>query len=370
MKSLIAILVTSCLAASAVGQQTESAVKLYFPGSAGDASRWETVSAVSLGLDVDALDAAVDFAMDRKSSSVVVLVGGRLLVERHQKVQSPTLRYQSMVKGKDADGHAIEDVASVQKSVVSMLMGIAIENNLVKLDEPVHKHLGRGWSQASPKQEEQITLRHLVTMTSGLSEQLKFIAPADTKWAYNTTAYSRSFDAIAAAAKMSHNELTTAWLTTSLGMTNSKWIERRGAANSDVPANHFGFATTARDLARFGLMVLALGKWHQQTIIGDQQYIKAATSPSQELNPSYGYLWWLNGQKSPRKGLQKAATSLIPSAPKDLFAAQGALGRKCYVVPSKQIVITRLGDDPEIKGQPKFNDEFWRLLRLAATARR
>ena len=50
-----------------------------------------------------------------------------------------------MVKGKDADGHAIEDVASVQKSVVSMLMGIAIENNLVKLDEPVHKHLGRGW---------------------------------------------------------------------------------------------------------------------------------------------------------------------------------------------------------------------------------
>ena len=52
----------------------------------------------------------------------------------------------------------------------------------------------------------------------------------------------------------------------------------------------------------------------------------------------------------------------IPSAPLDLYAAQGALGRKCYVVPSLKIVVTRLGDMPE----PDFNKEFWRRF-MAAT---
>ena len=369
MRSFSTVLLVVCLSATAWGQQTESGNKLYFPPNPGDVGVWETVSAASLGLDIDALNSALDFAMERKSSSVVVLVGGRLLVERHQKVGSPTLRYRSMLKGKDANGHVIEDVASVQKSVVSMLMGIAIEKNLVKLDDPVHKHMDRGWSQASPKQEEKITLRHLVTMTSGLSDQLKFVAPAGSKWAYNTTAYSRSLNAILAAAKMSPNELTSAWLTEPLGMKNSRWVERLRSADTDVATNRYGFATTARDLARFGLMVAAKGKWREQTIVGDVAYIAAATSPSQKLNPSSGYLWWLNGHKLPRKGLRKTASSLIPSAPRDLFAAQGALGRKCYVVPSKQIVVTRLGDDPEVKGQPRFNDEFWRLLKLAAKSR-
>lgn len=369
MRLFSTFLLAICLPATVWSQQTELASKLYFPPISDDTAAWETVSAASLGLDVDALNSAVDFAMERKSSSIVVLVGGRLLVERHQKVGSPTLRYRGMIKGKDSDGHVIEDVASVQKSVVSMLMGIAIEKNFVKLDDPVHKHLGRGWSQASPKQEEKITLRHLVTMTSGLSEQLEFVAPAGSKWAYNTKAYSRSFQAILIAAKMSNNELTSAWMTEPLGMKDSKWVERLRGEDADVPTKRFGFATTARDLARFGLMVAAKGKWHQQTIVGDVAYISAATSPSQKLNPSYGYLWWLNGHKLPRKGLRKTASSLIPSAPRDLFAAQGALGRKCYVVPSKQIVVTRLGDDPEIKGQPRFNEEFWRLLKLAAKSR-
>lgn len=363
--SLCVSLFCFVLPGAAFAQATKVSTPLYFPSD----DAWETVSAASLNLDVDVLSKAIDFAMDRKSSSVVVLVGGRVLVERHQKVNSPTLRYRGMLKGKDADGHVIEDVASVQKSIVSVLMGIAIEKRLVKLSDPVHKHLGRGWSQAAPAQEESVTLRHLVSMTSGLDAGLRFKARPGTKWAYNTTAYSRSFDAIVAAAKMSHNDVSRQWLTEPLGMKDSKWVERRAAALSNVPANRFGFATTAKDLARFGLMVLAMGNWHEQNILSDPAYIRSATSPSQDMNPSYGCLWWLNGRKSPRRGIRRASNSLIPSAPKDLFAAQGALGRKCYVVPSARLVVARLGDDPEKKGESKFNDELWRLLRLAAATK-
>ena len=48
---------------------------------------------------------------------------------------------------------------------------------------------------------------------------------------------------------------------------------------------------------------------------------------------------------------------LVPSAPADLYAGYGALGRKVYIAPSRKLVVTRLGDAP---GQ-RFDDEFWRL---------
>ena len=116
--------------------------------------------------------------------------------------------------------------------------------------------------------------------------------------------------------------------------------------------------------------MLAKGKWGDQIILSDRDYLREATRPSQQLNPSYGYLWWLNGQR--RTGLtgRRASGTLIDTAPKDLYAAQGALGRKCYVVPSAQLVVVRIGDDPEVAGQPRFASEFWRLLKQAAPARR
>ena len=48
------------------------------------------------------------------------------------------------------------------------------------------------------------------------------------------------------------------------------------------------------------------------------------------------------------------------------MAAQGALGRKIYVVPSLDLVVTRLGDEPA----KDFNDELWRRLSAAAPAKR
>jgi hypothetical protein len=86
---------------------------------------------------------------------------------------------------------------------------------------------------------------------------------------------------------------------------------------------------------------------------------------SQQLNPSYGYLWWLNGQSSAIRGGRKVDGPLNSSAPADLVAGLGALGRKCYVVPSLDLVVVRLGDNPEQSGQAQFDKEFWRLLMLA-----
>jgi CubicO group peptidase (beta-lactamase class C family) len=335
---------------------------LYLPTQ----DKWETVEPASVGWKLSELNAAVDFAMRRKSSGVVILHRGRVLAERYQNLRAPSFRYRGMLHGKDADGRVIEDVASVQKSVASILVGIAQEKGLVRIGDPVQKYLGAGWSHATPALEKQITIKHLISMSTGLSDALRYVDPPGTKWRYNTNAYCLSVTAIAAASKMTPNELTKAWLTDRVGMKDSRWIERRLAKASIPETNRLGFATSARDLARLGLLVLGRGRWGDEVVLSDQKYLSAALSPSQRMNPAYGYLWWLNGQKSALRGGRLVPGPLNRQAPSDLVAALGALGRKCYVVPSLDLVVTRLGDNPEVNRQPKFDNEFWGLLMKAA----
>lgn len=358
MKLHVLMILVATLPNFVVAQKQPQPEALYFPSE----TEWETVSPESLNLEPTALDSALDFAMERKSSSVIILHQGRILAERHQEVASPSRQYQGLLHGKTSLSHVIEDVASCQKSVTSVLVGIAQQKGLLKLSDPVHKHLGQGWSQATPEQEAAITVRHLITMTSGLSERLKYVAPAGTKWAYNTTAYSRSLTVVTMVADMTANAVTREWLTGPLGMDDSKWVDRRLPVASTVPANRYGFATSARDLARFGLLMLANGNWQDEVILSDREYLKAATSPSQKLNPSYGYLWWLNDRTSVLRGTRRVIGASNDAAPKDLFSARGALGRRCSISASRQLVMVRIGDTPDKAGEPKFDQEFWRLL--------
>ena len=114
-----------------------------------------------------------------------------------------------------------------------------------------------------------------------------------------------------------------------------------------------------RDKKRFAFAK----KVHIHKFIKDKEYLKAMRSPSQDLNPSYGYLWWLNGQSHVvRAGRIRRPGSLLKEAPSDMFAAQGALGRKVYIVPSMQLVVVRIGDATS-KG---FDGKFWELLMAAA----
>lgn len=337
---------------------------LYFPGD----EEWQTVAAADAGYDAEVLKRAVDFAMSRGSSSIVILHRGRLLAEQHKSVAAPSRRYRGTLCGVNEHGHAVEDVASCQKSVTSVLVGIAVQKGLLQLSDSVSKHLETGWSRATAEQERKITVRHLITMTSGLTDQLTWQSEPGTRWRYNSTAYSKALTVVCRAADLSANELTVHWLTGPLGMKDSKWVERNFAGRTGVDANRLGFATTARDLARFGLMMLAEGRWRNSDVLTSDRYRRQSVSTSQKLNPAYGYLWWLNGTDRVKRGNRMLRGTLIPGAPADLYAAQGALGRKCYVVPSLQLVVVRLGDQPDGDGRKRFDVEFWRRLQAAVAA--
>ena len=101
---------------------------------------------------------------------------------------------------------------------------------------------------------------------------------------------------------------------------------------------------------------------------------KAALSSLESLkaafNQAYGYLWWLNGKSSyhlPQTQLEFKGT-LIPNAPTDMYAALGKNDQKIYVVPSKKLVIVRMGDvaDPNNPtfASSTFDNDLWGKINL------
>ena len=87
---------------------------------------------------------------------------------------------------------------------------------------------------------------------------------------------------------------------------------------------------------------------------------------SQQLNPSYGFLWGLNGKSSHRlPGTQLQYNgALVPNAPGDLYSGLGRDDQKLYIVPSQNLVIVRMGKNI---GEPVFalsgfDNDLWARL--------
>ena len=135
--------------------------------------------------------------------------------------------------------------------------------------------MGKGWSKAPAEAEAKITIQHLISMNSGLDTQLQYQVPPGKKWMYNTNAYSRSLMCVAKVANMKPTELTAKWITEPTGMKDSRWATRPWVSMR-ADANRVGFATTARDLARFGLLMLANGDWDGKNLIQDKALIREA----------------------------------------------------------------------------------------------
>lgn len=243
-----------------------------------------------------------------------------------------------------AGGRVAHDVASAQKSVVALLCASAIERGLLALDDPVTGHLGEGWSRAGAAQEGAITVRHLMTMTSGLSDSLEVEAAPGTCWRYSLgPAWHLCKPVVAAASGRSLEALTREWLTGPLGLGDTEWISRPGMSYLDGTPFE-ALSTTAADLAAIGELVLRRGSWQGNRVIAAER-IDELLRPSQELNPAYGLLWWLNGRRPMLLPMvdEPIDSVLLPSGPDDAVCALGAMGQVCAVSSSRDVVIVRLG---------------------------
>jgi len=306
-----------------------------------------------------ALQAVVDYVQGQKTTGFLVVQDRKLLVEKNWPVPADAARFRaSMTYETTRDGALLEDVASQQKSFVSLLAAVAVDKGLLDVGKPVSAYIGAGWSKATPEQEAKIRVIDVMTMSSGLTPGFAYAAPPGTVFLYNTPVYAVTKRVLAAAARQPLEAITRDWLTAPAGMSDTSW-RKRPAAMADV-GNPTGLVTSPRDVATFGQIVLDGGRARDGRRIVSEAGLKAMFARS-ATNPAYGRLWWLNGSAfTIRPPARRVEGPLVPAAPADLVAALGALDRKLYVVPSRRLIVVRMGQAAPDKD---FDQQLW--LRLA-----
>lgn len=315
---------------------------LYFPPLSG--TTWETKSIESLGWKPSAIQPLLDYLELKHSKGFIILVNGRIVIENY-------------FNGHDANANWYW--ASAGKTLTATMTGIAQQENLININNKVSQYIGTSWTNTPVNKENLITCKNLLTMTSGLDDSsddvspsaLTYTADAGTRWAYHNV-YVKLQDVIAQASGQSWNSYFNTKLRDKIGM-NGSWF---------TSGNNIVYNSTTRSMARFGLLMLNKGKWENEVIL-NESYFNEATNTSQNINLGYGYLWWLNGKANYHLPQSQATFqgSIIPTAPNDMYMALGKNDQKIYVIPSKKMVVIRMGDaaDNANLALSDFDETLW-----------
>jgi len=298
---------------------------MYFPSNTD--TSWERVSWSALGWNENAVQPLRNYLIEKHTKSFMILVNGRIVMEEYYNGHTPTSAWEWNSAG---------------KTLVSATIGISQQKGLLGINNKVSKYLGAGWTSEPSDKEDLITIKNLLSMTSGISDEsnlvikpnMTYVADAGARWAYGNV-FQKLIDVVSAASNQDFETYFNNNLKNKIGM-DGFW--------------NFGvifkiYHSTARGMARFGILALNKGKWKNEQVI-DSPYFKTSVSASQNINPSYGYLWWLNGKSSYMvPGSQYVFQgNLVPNAPADMYAAMGASDQRIYIIPSKNMVVVRMGE--------------------------
>ncbi len=117
----------------------------------------------------------LEYLIQNNTSSFLLSKKGKITVEKEFKVQKnlkpKSYTFFNLLRHGFIEGRSQEDVASIQKSIVSILIGIAQQKGLIDINESVTSYIGN-WTQLTQEKEHLIKVRNLLTMTSGLDVDL------------------------------------------------------------------------------------------------------------------------------------------------------------------------------------------------------
>lgn len=317
--------------------QLPARATIYFPPVLGNS--WDTVSLTTLGWCPDKMDTLIRYLGQHNTKAFILLKDGKIVTEHYYGTFTADSAWQWNSAG---------------KSLAGFLTGLAQEQGYLNIQDSLPKYLHHGFSSCTTAAEDAIRIRHQLTMTTGFDDLygsgtenhctddtcLVCIAAPGTRWAYHNAPYTLLHWVLDSATRISLNTFTRNNLLTSCGITGT-WV-------GNLPTYPYDeiYFSKARSMARFGLLILARGKWNNTTVMQDTAYFNQMTNSSQTINPAYGYLWWLNGKSSYRlPSLQFTFNGpLVPHAPSDMIAALGKNDQILNVVPSKGLVLVRMGD--------------------------
>ena len=284
--------------------------------------------------DVKKLNEAIDASFEMGNTRAIVVVYDTLAIAE-----------------KYADGFNKDSKIlgwSMSKSVVNALYGIMVRKHGFNINEPAPVI---EWEN---DERQTITTRNLLNMTSGLSwvEDYGDISPAtimlyerpnlaemainqpkafspDSIWYYS----SGTSNILTEIIKRQINNDQEYWkfpydeLFHKISMFSA--IMETDASGNFVGSSYI--YATPRDWARFGLLYLEQGVWFGDTIISPE-WVKFTSTPAPNSDGEYGAQFWLN-----------ATGKELPDAPRDIYFADGYQGQRVYIIPSKDLVIVRMG---------------------------
>ncbi len=324
---------------------------LYFPPTSS--AEWQTTTAASLGWNESLIPDLYSYLQSKGTKGFIVLKNGKIILEKYFGTFTADSNWYW---------------ASAGKTATAFLVGIAQQDGLVNINNKTSQYLGTGWTSLPLAKENLITVRHQLTMTTGLDDGvpdvdctlpscMTYKADAGTRWAYHNAPYTILDKVVENASGQSYNAYFQAKIKDKIGM-NGLWLP---SGYNNV------YYSTPRSMARFGLLMLNKGKWNTTTVLSDTNYFNAQINSSQTLNNSYGYLTWLNGKSSHMLPTTQFIFNgtLILNAPNDMYAALGKNDQKMYVVPSQKLVVIRMGNDAgNVQlAVSSFDSELWGKLK-------
>jgi CubicO group peptidase (beta-lactamase class C family) len=168
----------------------------------------------------------------------------------------------------------------------------------------------------------------------------KLTGEPGTVWDYSDAAFAHLSLFFAHAAGREIDDYMKERVFDPIGMEDVSWDRQGGSGHIGPHTNaHSGLHLSARDFARLGYLLAHDGRWRDMQIV-PRSWIQTATQSSQKLNPSYGYTFWVNTD-----------AVLWPTVPRDAFAFRGYGANRCYIVPSLDLVVVRVGDAPPNWGE-------------------
>jgi CubicO group peptidase (beta-lactamase class C family) len=373
---LIFILLEVVTCATAIGQMA-------FPGK-----QWQEVTPASQGVDPAKLKAAVhymemNFGPDG-AKELVVVRNGYLIWQ-----------------GPNVD--AYHPVWSCTKTFTSAVLGLLVGDQKCTLDTRVIEYVP-SLANTHPLYGK-IGLRHLASMTGGYQGEVKevgpdrpwgepmaFLNPRQPRFEAGTTVQYNDHDVfllgkvLTLIAREPLGVVFKRRIGDPIGMTKWEWAVSGAVEGIDLhnpPGNPGGqgaggVRTTAREMARFGLLFLNRGNWNGARLLS-APFIERATMNqvpasygyrNHDFRARYGFYWWTNG-------IMANGSRPWPSAPAKTYTSHGHSANFCFVIPELRMVIVRMGTYPISRtirqGEQMWNEFLSRLqeaLRVDSDAAR
>jgi len=301
-------------------------------------------------ISTEALQDAIAYGEETKSHALIIYHDGAIQLEHYYP-------------GHDAE--EITPTQSMHKSVVGMLVGIAIRDGYIKsVDDPAYKYLPE-WTNDDRRA---ITIRHMLQQSSGINFatfginplggffqlmlgddvtpvalNLEQEVPAGTRFDYNSAIPQNMGLIIQRATGKRYAEYLSEALWQHLGVPDA-WVVLDSEENS-MPRTSCCLDATARSWLRLGMLHVDHGRVGNHQLI-PEEWMQDVVTPS-EHNPNYGYFTWLGTEHSEyRYYNRKTSTRVLHSEPyaaPDVIFFDGFGGQRVYIIPSKKVVIVRTG---------------------------